>query len=76
MIEPTVASLNARVMAWHGARAPFNVNVSVVSLAEIEEGIALLSKRRRQSDVKARRDTLIGTLGDRLIGMNAGIAAT
>ena len=63
-------------MTWLGAQTRFNVHVSVVTLAEIEEGIARLSKSRRQSDLKAWRDTLIDTLGDRLIGMNAGIAAT
>ncbi len=63
-------------MAWLGAQRPSDVYVSVITLAEIAEGIARLSTSRRQSDLKAWRDTLIDTLGDRLIGMNAGIAAT
>ncbi len=74
--EPTAAYPNTRVMAWLGAQSPSDVYVSVVTLAEIEEGIARLSTSRRQGDLKAWRDTLIDTLGDRLISIGAEVAAT
>ncbi len=74
--EPTSAAPNARVLAWIAARRPLDLYVSVITLAEIEEGVERLAVSRRRADLEAWRDGLVASLGDRLMGVDAGVAST
>ncbi len=74
--EPTAANPNARVLGWIASNDPLDMCVSIVTLAEIEEGLARLPVSHRRGELQAWRDALVAALGERLIGMNAGIART
>ena len=74
--EPTGAAPNARGLAWIAAANPLDLYVSVITLAEIEEGVARLPASRRRTALEAWRDGLAAALGDRLLGIDAGVAST
>ncbi len=72
--EPTAAAPSPRVLAWLAACDPLDLFVSVVTLAEIEEGIARLPRTRRRGALEVWRDALVASLGSRLIDVDADIA--
>jgi predicted nucleic acid-binding protein len=74
--EPASAVPNARALAWIAAQDPLDLHVSVVTLAEIEEGVARLSASRRRAALETWRDSLAVSLGDRLLPLDAAIAST
>ncbi len=72
--EPTAVAPSARVLAWLAARDPLDLFVSVVTLAEIEEGIARLPRTRRRGALEVWRAALVASLGSRLIDIDPDIA--
>ncbi len=72
--EPTAAAPSARVLEWLAACDPLDLFVSVVTLAEIEEGIARLPPTRRRGALEAWRDDLVASLGARLIDVDTDVA--
>ncbi len=73
--EPTCPAPNARVLAWLAARSPPELHISVVTVAEIDEGVARLPPSQKRERLKAWRGALVAAAGDRLIGVDVGIAA-
>jgi predicted nucleic acid-binding protein len=61
-------------MAWLAKRDPLDLFVSVVTLAEIEEGIARLGRTRRRVVLEAWRDALVPSLDGLIIDLDADIA--
>jgi predicted nucleic acid-binding protein len=73
--EPTCPAPNGRVLTWLAARNPLELHVSVVTLAEIDEGVARLPPSHKQDRLRAWRGALVAATGDRLIAVGAGISA-
>ncbi len=73
--EPTCPTPNDRVLRWLAARNPRELYVSVVTLAEIDEGVARLPQGHKRDRLRAWRGALVVATGDRLIPVDAGIAA-
>ncbi len=72
--EATAPAPNARVLGWIAARRSLDLHISVVTLAEIEEGIARLPASRRRNDLETWRDALIPSFEDRVISLDGEIA--
>ena len=74
--EPTAAAPNPRVLAWIGRQDWRDIFVSVVTLAEIAEGVARLPAGRRRDRLDVWRRELIESLDDRILLLDEQIAGT
>jgi len=73
--EPASRAPNPRVLAWIAAQDPLALHVSVVTWAEIEEGIARLPRSRRRRELEDWREALFESIEDRLLIVDRRIAS-
>lgn len=64
------------VVEWIAARDPFTLQISAVTFAEIEEGIALLPEGHRRHRLESWRDLLATSTSERLlpVGLEVSMA--
>jgi predicted nucleic acid-binding protein len=73
--EPANIRPNPKVVAWLSRQDPLEVHISVVTLAEIEEGIARLPPSRRRAQLEPWRDALLASIGERLVAVDEPVAS-
>ena len=72
--EPVSRDPNAAVVEWLAARASASLHLSMLTIAEIDFGLARLPDAGRKARLAAWRGELIRSFGDRLLTVDEAVA--